>query len=109
MEKSPHLIQILDYQINFNKELGRGTFCIGYEAINIKTNQKLAVKVIPNEKFILDDQLDNLFLIEIKIQSEIQSNHGIHFVDVKISPESLYVFIDFCDEADLKKKTQKRT
>lgn len=61
--------EIANYKII--KELGKGSFGIVYEALNLNTNQVVALKL--EESFIEKSQLEN----EYKVYSELQGKAGI--------------------------------
>jgi len=107
MESQPQLKQIQEYVYDPAKPLGKGAFGAVYKAVNTKTKQEFAVKVIPSLKVMQGGKFDELLFREINIQKDILSEHVVRLVDVKRSVNNLYIFTDLCEEGDLEKKLKK--
>jgi len=86
------------------KPLGAGAFASVFKAYNEKNNNAVvAVKVIPAAKLLESEDQYNLFMREIDVLRQIKGDHIVQLLDVKRTPNNLYIFTDYCDGGDLQK------
>jgi len=86
------------------KPLGAGVFATVYKAYDEKNNNAaVAVKVIPAAKLLESEDQYNLFMREIDVLRQIKGDHIVQLLDVKRTPNNLYIFTDYCDGGDLQK------
>lgn len=87
-----------------SKPVGKGAFGAVYKAFDEgNNNEEVAVKMIPAAKLLESEDQYNLFMREIEVLRQIKGSHIVQLIDVKRTPNNLYIFIDFCDGGDLEK------
>lgn len=59
--------------------------------------------MIPAAKLLESEEQYNLFMREIEVLRQIKGSHIVQLIDVKRTPNNLYIFIDYCDGGDLEK------
>jgi serine/threonine protein kinase len=91
------------------KLLGKGAFGSVYKAHDeSKNNLEVACKMIPAAKLLESDEQYNLFMREVEVLRQIKGNHIVQLIDVKRTPNNLYIFIDYCDGGDLEKQIKSK-
>lgn len=91
------------------KILGKGAFASVYKAYDERHgNAEVAVKVIPATKLLESEDQYNLFMREIEVLRQIKGQHIVQLLDVKRTPNNLYIFTDFCDSGDLEKMVKQK-
>ena len=86
-----------NYQIIYNKEIGKGAFGKVYLAID-NNNKQYAAKQINNEKEGIE-VLEN----EILINTEVQNENLVEFFGIKEIENKYFLFFEFCNGGDLDK------
>eukprot|EP00331_Platyophrya_macrostoma_P029012 CAMPEP_0176456310 /NCGR_PEP_ID=MMETSP0127-20121128/31207_1 /TAXON_ID=938130 /ORGANISM="Platyophrya macrostoma, Strain WH" /LENGTH=384 /DNA_ID=CAMNT_0017846235 /DNA_START=52 /DNA_END=1206 /DNA_ORIENTATION=+ len=85
-----------------SKPLGKGAFATVYRAYDESQGGKeVAVKVIPAMKMLENQENYELFMREIEVLRQIKGDHIVHLLDVKRTPNNLYIFTEFCNGGDL--------
>ena len=96
-----------NFYFDQNKPIGKGAFATVYRAHNEKNpSVDVAVKMIPSAKLLESEDQYNLFMREIDVLRQIKGNHIVQLLDVKRTPNNLYIFTDYCDGGDLEKTTE---
>jgi len=91
------------------KPLGKGAFATVYKGYDEKNkNAPVAVKVIPAAKLLESEDQYNLFMREIDVLRQVKGEHIVQLLDVKRTPNNLYIFTEFCDSGDLEKNTKNK-
>lgn len=107
MNKQPEVSykKIDNFFFDPTKALGKGAFGAVYKAYDeSRNNMEVAVKMVPAAKLLESEDQYNLFMREIEVLRQIRGNHIVQLIDVKRTPNNLYIFIDYCDGGDLEKK-----
>ena len=91
--------------------LGKGSFSTVYAATG-RSNQKLAVKVIPNHnircKHILYSESELLyFQREINLLKTCKNDWVVNFVDIKKTKSNFYIFLEYCEGGNLAEYIEK--
>jgi len=82
--------------------LGKGAFSQVFKAYDEnKNHREVAVKVIPASKLLQNEDMYHLFLREIDILRQIKGENIVQLLDVKRTPNNLYIFMEYCDGGDL--------
>jgi len=88
--------------------LGRGAFASVYKAYDEPRNHaEVAVKVISAAKLLENEEQYALFMREIEVLRQIKGDNIVHLLDVKRTPNNLYIFTDYCNGGDLEKYLKK--
>lgn len=86
------------------RPLGKGAFATVYKGYDEKNkNAPVAVKVIPAAKLLESEDQYNLFMREIDVLRQVKGEHIVQLLDVKRTPNNLYIFTEYCDSGDLEK------
>ena len=88
--------------------LGKGAFAAVYKAYDENNDQKeVASKII--SAAMLTENADQYaqFMREIEILRQIKGDNIVHLLDVKRTPNNLYIFTDYCNGGDLEKYIKK--
>jgi len=96
--------QVDKYYFDPEEPIGKGTYGTVYKAIDRTTDQPCAVKVIPCSKLIEHKRQRNLFLRELNILRQLEGDHIVGLLDVKRTPNNIYIFMEYCNGGDLKKR-----
>jgi len=72
-----------------------------------KNHAECAVKVIPASKLLENEEQYALFMREIEVLRQIKGDNIVHLLDVKRTPNNLYIFTDYCNGGDLEKMLKK--
>lgn len=100
----PTFKKIDSFYFDPTKALGKGAFASVYKAFDERhNNAEVAVKVIPAAKLLESEDQYNLFMREIDVLRQIKGQHIVQLLDVKRTPNNLYIFTDYCDGGDLEK------
>lgn len=84
------------------KSLKDGAFGSVFKAYDDSNNQaEVAVKVIPSSKLFESEDMYNMLMREVEILQQIKGKHIVQLIDVRRSPNNLYIFMDYCDGGDL--------
>ena len=82
------------------KTLGKGTFGKVKKAINVPTDEHVAIKIL--EKSKIKDQSDMTRIKrEIQIIRQMNHNNIVRLYSVVESPNRLYLIMEFCSQGDL--------
>ena len=110
MSGNRRYLVISKYQIDYTHLLGQGAMAkvyLGYYKSGEDDNTRFAVKEIStNSSNIAEDAL----LQEINLLRKITHPYILKYIDAKKSPNSLYLFIEYCNKGtleDLVKEHQK--
>ena len=88
--------------------LGKGAFAAVYKAYDESKNHKeIAVKVVSAAKLLENEDQYSLFMREIEVLRQIKGENIVHLLDVKRTPNNLYIFTDYCNGGDLEKYIKK--
>lgn len=100
----PTFKKIDNFYFDPTKALGKGAFASVFKAYDERNqNREVAVKVIPAAKLLESEDQYNLFMREIDVLRQIKGQHIVQLLDVKRTPNNLYIFTDYCDGGDLEK------
>ena len=87
-------------QFILGKKLGQGTFGIVELGIHQITGEKVAVKILEKEK-ILQEADKTRIEREIKILKNMRHNNIVHLYDIKETPSSLYIIMEYISGKEL--------
>jgi len=96
--------QIDKYYFDSEKPIGKGTYGTVYKAIDKTTGLPYAVKVIPCSRLFGHKRQYGLFLREINILRQLEGDHIVQLLDVRRTTNNIYIFMEFCNGGDLKKR-----
>lgn len=115
------LISIGNYTYNKRHCLGEGTFGKVFEGEDVRTKEKVAIKLISYEVFEHNAYLQNAFEAEISILKRFDHPNIVKFKDVlnwkkrgigqhdnSKRGEHAYVVMEFCGDGDLREFMKKR-
>ena len=97
-------ISINEFMIDTKKELGFGYTSVVYEAINIKTNEKVAAKII--DKLCINQSTLNLVHNEIKALRTLTHPNILKLHATHETNDVLVLFLELADGGDLLRHTQ---
>ena len=81
-------------QFVLGEKLGQGTFGIVVLGTHQITGEKVAVKILDKEKILQETDKSRLER-EIKILKKMRHNNIVHLYDVKETPTSLYIIMEY--------------
>ena len=87
-------------QFILSEKLGQGTFGIVVLATHQITGEKVAVKILEKEK-ILQESDKTRIEREIKILKNMRHNNIVHLYDIKETPSSLYIIMEYISGKEL--------
>ena len=87
-------------QFFLSEKLGQGTFGIVVLATHQITGEKVAVKILEKEK-ILQEADKTRIEREIKILKNLSHNNIVHLYDIKETPSSLYIIMEYISGKEL--------
>ena len=87
-------------QFVLNEKLGQGTFGIVMLATHQITGEKVAVKILEKER-ILQEADKTRIEREIKILKNMHHNNIVHLYDIKETPSSLYIIMEYISGKEL--------
>ena len=87
-----------NYQIN--RVLGKGTFSIVKLATDIRTNEKIAIKILEKSK-IKSSRDYNRINREINILKKINHLNVVQVFEIKEDLEKYYIIMEYCEKGEL--------
>ena len=87
-------------QFILEEKLGQGTFGIVVLATHQLTGEKVAVKILEKEKIIQEADKTRIER-EIKILKNLRHNNIVHLYDIKETPSSLYIIMEYVPGKEL--------
>ena len=87
-------------QFVLGEKLGQGTFGIVVLATHQLTKEKVAVKILEKEKIIQEADKTRIER-EIKILKNLRHNNIVHLYDIKETPSSLYIIMEYIQGKEL--------
>ena len=87
-------------QFILGEKLGQGTFGIVVLATHQLTKEKVAVKILEKEKIIQEADKTRIER-EIKILKNLRHNNIVHLYDIKETPSSLYIIMEYVQGKEL--------
>jgi len=94
---------------SLQNELGRGMYSTVYKAINIKTKQEVAIKMVKADKFKQYPKLEEGTYNEINILSNLENcPYIIKYFDMLKTVNNFYFVYEFCNGGTLEKLLKDR-
>jgi len=90
------------------ESIGSGQYGKVYRAKNTKTNETVAVKSIPIDKFRDVPKLEEFTANEIKTLNRIKNPNVIKFYEMLKTANNMYLVYEFCDGGTLEDILQKK-
>ena len=89
--------------------LGKGTLGYVYRTYsrNTQDTRELVVKPIAISQLKIDSESKEKIIREVGILRQIKGEHIVELVDIKQTPNNLYLFMEYCDGGDLEMKLKK--
>ena len=87
-------------QFILGEKLGQGTFGVVVLATHQLTGEKVAVKILEKEKIIQEADKTRIER-EIKILKNLRHNNIVHLYDIKETPTSLYIIMEYIQGKEL--------
>jgi serine/threonine protein kinase len=100
-EYQPSTTILGNYEI-IRKSIGKGSFSKIYKGRCLKTQKKVAIKIIKKRNI----NNENNVLREIQVMKMIKHENVIKLIDVLASDNKYYLILEFCSNGDLKKHTK---
>ena len=98
-KKKPKIPEAIGpYKIN--QFLGSGSFSVVHEAVDTRTNEKYAVKIVSRLIFKKREVLDH-FEMEIRVLHQMRHPNIVQFVDILHDDSNIYVVMELCPNGDL--------
>lgn len=109
--------KIIDrYKYNPKYCLGQGSYGKVFIALDMQTNQQVALKQMDIRNFKDDDYLKNQLMSEVQIMKKLHHRNIVKFLDYFQSSKSYYFITEYCQDGDLseyilnkKKLTEEQT
>ncbi|OHT07177.1 CAMK family protein kinase [Tritrichomonas foetus] len=79
--------------------LGNGAFSIVSLAVNVKTNEYSACKIIPKQ-IITANSLEERFETEIRINQQLHHVGVVQILDLHKDERNFYIFMEYCPNGD---------
>lgn len=90
------------------ESIGAGQYGKVYRAKNQKTNETVAIKVIPLEKFHNVPKLEEFTTNEIKTLSRINNPNVVKFIEMLKTANNTYLVYEYCDGGTLEDILQEK-
>ena len=102
MANSAHTVQICDYYVDFEDQLGKGAFGIVYKARHIRGGEVAAKKILINEHTGVTAVKEAMNAYNLARQRGVHRN-VVEIYQVKHDPgqKCMWVFMEFCALGDL--------
>ena len=88
--------------------IGAGQYGKVYRAKNTKTNETVAVKAVPLDKFKEVPKLEEFTANEIKTLNRIKNPNVIRFIEMLKTANNMYLVYEFCEGGTLEDLLQKK-
>jgi serine/threonine-protein kinase ULK/ATG1 len=76
-----------------------------YKAVNDKTNQVVAIKIIRIEKFKMSPKLEEFTINEIQTLSKIEdTTHVVRFIEILKTANNYYFVYEYCNGGTLEEE-----
>ncbi|XP_033127970.1 serine/threonine-protein kinase 33-like [Anneissia japonica] len=90
---------VIEKTYTFGNKIGAGSFGVVIEAVQINTDQKLAIKIVNKEK--AGSSAVKLLEREVGIMKIVKHKYIVHLEEVYETPKKMYLVMEFCGEGDL--------
>ncbi len=90
------------------ESIGAGQYGKVFRAKNTKTNETVAVKTIPIDKFKEVPKLEEFTANEIKTLNRIRNPNVIRFIEMLKTANNMYLVYEYCDGGTLEDILQKK-
>ena len=87
-----------DYK--FRKTIGEGAFSVVKLALNEKTNEYFACKIVPRSS-LNSKELEERFEVEIRINQQLHHPGIVQIIDLLKDEMNYYIFMEFCPNGEL--------
>lgn len=92
--------RIDNFVYNDENVIGKGQFGYVYQGYDVRTNEVVAIKVIPVS--ILENKFFEYLLInEIGALKKLNTPYIVRFIDLKLTMHNIYLITEFCNGGDL--------
>jgi serine/threonine-protein kinase ULK/ATG1 len=88
--------------------IGSGQYGKVHRAINTKTNEIVAVKVIPLKRFAEVPKLEEFTTNEIKTLGRINNPNVIRFIEMLKTVNNMYLVYEFCEDGTLEQMVTRK-
>lgn len=87
---------------NLQIEIGKGAFSTVFKAVNLKTQQDVAIKMVHADKFKEYPKLEEGTFNEVNILSNLEpSPHIIRYIDMLKTTNNYYFVYEYCNGGTL--------
>ena len=93
-KENEKLIGIERYNFNKKNIIGKGGFGLVYKALDLNTNENVAIKEI----YFEDEEEKSLIINEINLMKNIYSCYSIKLIDNFIDEKFYYIVMELCDD-----------
>ncbi|KAL4512442.1 hypothetical protein ABPG72_005444 [Tetrahymena utriculariae] len=91
-----------NYQYNTRHCIGEGSYGKVFEGIDVKTQEKIAIKTIDQNVFKTDQYLQCAIMAEIEILKRFDHKNIVKFKDIVYEDDTIYIITEFCQDGDLR-------
>jgi len=106
---SPHSKKIDNFVFLPHEPIAKGSHCLVFKGVDrSRNNAPIAVKAVPTCLFDDENDIYLRLMREIEILRQLKGNHIVQLLDVKKTPNNLYIFMEYCDGGDLQSYLQEK-
>ncbi|KFD54188.1 hypothetical protein M513_04965 [Trichuris suis] len=91
-----------DYDILFDRRLGKGGFGEVYFAVHLATNREVAIKLI-NKSIVKEENAFKRIWDEVRIHSKLKHPHIVEMLDCFQDESYIYIVLELCSNGDLRR------
>lgn len=104
---SSDLIQVKDYVFHPTSAIGKGQMSIVYKAVDMRTDEIVAVKKVSN-KTLNSEYLVTSLLNEINIHTKVSHPNIVGLKEVIRSTNNIYLILEYCNSGTLRDYLKKK-
>lgn len=87
------MAKINDYELL--QQIGSGSYSVVHKAIDKRTRQLCAIKILERKKFLKNSSMDRL-IQEIEIQKKLAHRYIVKMLDFGWDSKNVYIIMELC-------------